>query len=137
MGFFRNVGDEFKVQSFVSRLEEANYKFRPDFLVEARSHLNAARDALSDIQSRRLEYRLPSVGWEYIVRMRPSFETRRVATTSRWFRHANTSFRMLLSLWIMSDSVKYHKAVTSTKSQPLPSGCNFLINAGLGRLAQW
>ena len=67
--FFRKVRDEFKVQSFVSRLEDANYKFRADFLQETNYHLNAAKKALASIQADKLEHKLTKVGWEYIAKV--------------------------------------------------------------------
>ena len=69
MGFFGKVREEFKVQSFVSRVEDANYKFRTDFLQETTYHLTAAKKALADIQAAKLEYKLTKVGWEYIAKV--------------------------------------------------------------------
>src|SRR5947208_16105591 len=69
MGFFSDFRAEFKVQSFVSRLEDANYKFRPDFLMETTSHLSAAKKPLQDLQNAQLEYKLTAVGWGYITKL--------------------------------------------------------------------
>ena len=67
--FFKGFRDEFKVQSFVSRVEDANHKFRTDFLDETTYHLTAAKKALADIQAAKLESKLTKVGWEYIVKI--------------------------------------------------------------------
>ena len=67
--FFRKFREEFKVQAFVSRLEDANYKFRTDFLQETTYHLTAAKKALADMQAAKLEHKLTKVGWEYIVKL--------------------------------------------------------------------
>jgi hypothetical protein len=67
--FLRRVRNEFKVQSFVSRLEDANYKFRTDFLQETTYHLTVAKKALADMQAANLEHKLTMVGWEYIVKI--------------------------------------------------------------------
>jgi len=69
MGFFGKFREEHKVQSFVSRLEDANHKFRADFLMETTFHLNAAKKALQDIQNSQLEYKLTAVGWDYITKL--------------------------------------------------------------------
>jgi hypothetical protein len=67
--FFRKFREEFKVQSFVSRIEDANYKFRTDFLQETTYQLTAAKKALADIQAAKLEYKLTKVGWGYIIKI--------------------------------------------------------------------
>jgi hypothetical protein len=67
--FFHKFREEFKVQSFVSRLEDANYKFRTDFHEETNYHLTAAKKALADIQAAKLEHKLTKIGWEYIVKL--------------------------------------------------------------------
>jgi len=67
--FFRKVREEFKVQSFVSSLEDANHKFRTDFLQETTYHLTAAKKALADIQAANLEHKLTKIGWGYIVKL--------------------------------------------------------------------
>jgi hypothetical protein len=67
--FFRKFQEEFKVQAFVSRVEDANHKFRTDFIEETTYHLTAAKKALADIQAAKLERKLTKVGWEYIVKI--------------------------------------------------------------------
>lgn len=67
--FFRKFREELKVQTFVSRVEDANYKFRTDFLQETNYHLTAAKKALADIQAAKIESKLTKVGWEYIAKV--------------------------------------------------------------------
>lgn len=67
--FFRSFREELKVQQFVSRVVDANYKFRTDFLQETNFHLTAAKKALADIQAAKLEYKITKVGWEYITKV--------------------------------------------------------------------
>jgi hypothetical protein len=69
MGFFGKFREEFKVQAFVSRVEDANHKFRADFLEETTFHITAAKKALADIQAAKLEHKLTKVGWEYIAKI--------------------------------------------------------------------
>ena len=76
MGFFSQFREEFKVQSFVSRLEDANHKFRTDFLEETTYHLTAAKKALADIQAAKLENKLTKVGWEYIIKICAELKTK-------------------------------------------------------------
>ena len=74
--FFQKVREEFKIQSFVSRLEDANYKFRADFIQETIYHLTAAKKALADVQAANLEHKLTKIGWEYVVKICNELQTK-------------------------------------------------------------
>ena len=68
MAFFKATGDQLKANAFVSHLEFAIARIRPD-LIATTSHLQTAHEQMEKIRKAHAEYIFSKEGWLYVIGM--------------------------------------------------------------------